>query len=225
MIKEKIYYLIEIENTSPLSIGGGIDDVTDSDILKDSEGNPFIPATTLAGVMLHYLNTEEQKVFVPKIAIKANNKTKEINVLSPFFVSDAQITKNTGVSIRDGIKVDENKITIDGNKYNVEILEAGSEFTFRMELTVRDNDDSAKMKQIVQKLLANINAGNILVGAKTTRGFGKLKIKKVFAKSFDVSNLAELVNFNKFNKDQYEEAKITYTETDDTYDTIEVILK
>ena len=136
MIKEKIYYMLEIENTSPLSIGGGIDDVTDSDILKDSKGNPFIPATTLAGVMLHYLNTDEQKVFVPKIAIKANNKTREINVLSPFFVSDAQITKNTGISIRDGIKVDENKITIDGNKYNVEILEAGSEFTFRMELTV-----------------------------------------------------------------------------------------
>lgn len=221
MIKEKIYYLIEIETNSPLSIGNGIDDLTDSDLLKDADGNPFIPATALAGVMLHYLNEDEQKIFTPKI----NTEGRDINIISPYFISDATLIKSTGTSIRDGIKLDENKITIKGNKYNVEILEAGSVFTFRIEITVRDNDDSEKMKEIIYKLLANINDGNILVGAKTSRGFGRIKINNIYEKEFNQENLPELVKFNKFNKDEYIKKEINYSNTDDIYDTITVNLK
>ena len=167
MIKEKVYYLVRIKTESPLSIGSGLEEMTDSDILKDSNGIPFIPATALAGVMLHYLNKDEQEIFTPE---KNNEK-----ILSPYFISDVILTKSNGISIRDGVQINDDKITVEGATYNIEILETGSEFEFRIEITIRENNDEQKMKKIIDKLLANFNAGNILIGSKAKRGMRKDK--------------------------------------------------
>ncbi len=217
MIKEKVYYFIKLKTDSPLSIGNGIEEITDNDILRDSEGKPFIPATSLAGVMLHYLDKDEQKIFIPS--------RNSDSMLSPYFISDAELVKSSGISIRDGIKVDIDKVTVDGAKYNVEILEAGAEFEFRVEITIRDNDDQDKMKEIMDKIFVNINAGNILIGSKSTRGFGKIHIIECYKKEFNQKNLPELVDFNKFNCNEYEKYEFKTKNINEKYDTIKVSLK
>lgn len=216
MIKEKIYYLIEVKSQAPLSVGNGKDELTDHDLIRDSDGVPFIPATSIVGSCLHYLSKEEQDIVNPK---KAGEK-----ILSPFFISDAMLINKVKTSVRDGIKVDENKITVDGAKYNMEIIEYGTDFRFRIEITVRDNDDSKKMQEIVNKILANIDKGNILFGMKSKRGFGKVKIEKAFRRSFKKENLDELIEFKKYSSDSYEEYEINYDCIYDKLDTIEVNL-
>lgn len=217
MIDKKIYYFVKFRTKSPLSIGSGLEELTDHDILKDADGKPFIPATSLAGVMLHYLERDEKEIFNPK---KNNEK-----ILSPYFISDAILTKNTGTSIRDGIKVGEDNIVVDGAKYDIEILETGSEFSFRIELTIREKAKEEKMKNIVDKILFNLNAGNILLGMKSKRGFGKVEIIDCYKKVFTKENLEDLLNFSKFDYKQYEKYEINTKIENTKFDTIEIGLK
>ena len=153
MIKEKIYYFVELKSQSPLSIGNGETELTDHDLIRDSKGMPFIPATSIAGACVHYLTSDEQKIMNPI--------TEDGKIQSPFFISDAILLNTCKTSIRDGIALNENKITKDGAKYDMEILERDSEFSFRIEVTVRDKDETETMKAIVNKILASINKGNI----------------------------------------------------------------
>ncbi len=217
MIKEKIYYFVELKSQSPLSIGNGEAELTDHDLIRDSKGMPFIPATSIAGACVHYLTSDEQKIMNPI--------TEDGKIQSPFFISDAILLNTCKTSIRDGIALNENKITKDGAKYDMEILERDSEFSFRIEVTVRDKDETETMKAIVNKILASINKGNILFGLKSKRGFGKLKVENVYIKEFKKGNIVELVDFKKYNKEEYEKYEIDYNFKDESIDTIEVELK
>ena len=150
MIKNKIYYYIRMKLLSPISVGNGDDFLTDHDCIKNSKGIPFIPGSTLAGVFLHYLSNENKEIFIPKI----NDEFKQ----SPYFISDANVykenhTDRVNTSIRDGIKLDENKITEDGAKFDFEIVETGTTFDFRIEITIRENDNIEKMKKVVDIIL------------------------------------------------------------------------
>lgn len=213
MIKEKIYYFVELKSQSPLSIGNGESELTDHDLIRDSEGKPFIPATSIAGACIHYLTKDEQKI--------VNPEAKQ----SPFFISDAILLNDCKTSIRDGIALNENKVTKDGAKYDMEILEKDSKFSFRIEVTVRDENKTEEMKAIVNKILASIDRGNILFGLKSRRGFGKLKVENVFIKEFKKENIEELVNFQKYNKNNYKNYEIDYNFKDESIETIEVELK
>ena len=57
----RTYYKLDMKLKSPLSLGSGANDNTDGDVLLDSRGNPFIPATSLAGVIRHSLDEETAK--------------------------------------------------------------------------------------------------------------------------------------------------------------------
>lgn len=214
MIKERIYYFIKLLSISPFSIGNGDTELTDHDLIRNADGKPFIPATSISGASIHFLDKKEQKIVNPELDGE--------KVQSPFFISDAMLSEQIGTSIRDGIAVNEDKITKDGAKYDMEILESGAKFQFRMEVTIREKDDSEQMKNIVDKIISSIDNGNILFGLKSNRGFGKLKVEKVLIKSFKPENINELMNFQKYDENSYEEYKIKKFES--KIDTIEVHL-
>ena len=218
MIKQRLYYLIKFKLESPLSIGNGIEELTDHDLIRDSKENPFIPASSLAGVFSHYLEKEYKDIFAPSI--------NDEKILSPFFISDAELIKTKGTSIRNGIKVKEDKTTEDGAKYDIEILEPGAEFEFRIEVTIRDNDDTQKMKELVDILIANLNCGNILLGMKSKRGFGKVSILDVFTKSFTPNQLNDLIEFDKYSEEQYDKNYIINSKLKGKkFDTLTIKLK
>ena len=54
---------ITIEATTPLKIGSGTKGIkTDSLVIRDVNGFPFIPGTTLAGLMAHGLGQEKENL-------------------------------------------------------------------------------------------------------------------------------------------------------------------
>ena len=218
MIKEKVYYYIRFKLESPLSIGNGDTTLTAHDCIRNLKGDLFIPATSLAGVFYHYLSEENRKMFNPEI----NGE----NLLSPYFISDAQLNNNSvKTSIRDGVKLTENKTAEKMAKYNFEVVETGAEFDFRIELTIRENDDSDRMKRIVDIILNGLNSGEILLGFKSKRGYGKVSLVEVRNKKFESKDLNELLEFNKYDIDSYDVYEIKQENTDSKYDYIEVELK
>ena len=58
IIKRKVF-LVRIQFISPVSISSGENEWTDADVLRDFDGNPFIPGSSLAGAMRAYLNKKK----------------------------------------------------------------------------------------------------------------------------------------------------------------------
>ena len=50
---KKIYYRLKFVPRSPLRIGNGMHELSDSDLMLDGRGLPFIPGTSLAGIIRH----------------------------------------------------------------------------------------------------------------------------------------------------------------------------
>ena len=48
---KKVYYLLKMVAKSPLRIGADSNEETDSDLLVDGRGVPFIPGSSLAGAL------------------------------------------------------------------------------------------------------------------------------------------------------------------------------
>lgn len=232
MIKEKIYYYIRFKLESPLSVGNGDDNLTDHDCVRNSNGDLFIPATSIAGAFSHYLNDEQRKIFAPKeeteksIREKRKEKEKEYEYFqSPYFISDAiLVNSNINMSIRDGVKLTENKTAEKSAKYNFEVIETGAEFDFRIELTIRDGDNADKMKEIVDILLNGFNSGEIVLGLKSKRGYGKVSLIDIRKRSFE-KNIDDLLKFDKYSIANYENYSPKEQNSNKNYDYIELSLE
>ena len=222
MIKSKIYYYVRMELLSPISIGNGDDLLTDHDCLRNSKGVPFIPGTSLAGVFSHYLSDEMLALFTPKIG----DEYKQ----SPYYISDANIVlddkkRNVSTSIRDGVKLKPDKIAEDGAKFDFEIVESSTKFDFRIEVIVRDHDNIDKMKKVVDVILHGLNSGEILLGYKSKRGYGKVKIEDVKIKEFTKNSLEEMLLFDKYQMDKYDQYSIPDVDNENKYDYMQVHLR
>lgn len=222
MIKSKIYYYVRMELLSPISIGNGDDLLTDHDCLRNSKGVPFIPGTSLAGVFSHYLSDEMLALFTPKIG----DEYKQ----SPYYISDANIVlddkkRNVSTSIRDGVKLKPDKIAEDGAKFDFEIVESSTKFDFRIEVIVRDHDNIDKMKKVVDVILYGLNSGEILLGYKSKRGYGKVKIEDVKIKEFTKNSLEEMLLFDKYQMDKYDQYSIPDIDNKNKYDYMQVHLR
>ena len=222
MIKSKIYYYVRMELLSPISIGNGDDLLTDHDCLRNSKGVPFIPGTSLAGVFSHYLSDEMLALFTPKIG----DEYKQ----SPYYISDANVVldekkRNVSTSIRDGVKLKPDKIAEDGAKFDFEIVESSTKFDFRIEVIVRDHDNIDKMKKVVDVILHGLNSGEILLGYKSKRGYGKVKIEDVKIKEFTKNSLEEMLLFDKYQMDKYDQYSIPDIDNENKYDYMQVHLR
>lgn len=216
----RIYYYLELENISPIHIGNGQNDITDLDVIKDKNGCFYIPGTSIAGSIIHYLSEEERKIILPELVVdKRTVQTKQ----SPLFISDARlIDSNTNlIEARDGIALDEYKVTIDGAKYNYQVVPANRKFELLMEITDRDNNN---YEDIMEKVFSAINNQDIKVGFKTTRGLGRLKINKLGKKVFTKDNFEEYFSFNRYNYFQYDDMDIKEV-VSKRYTTIKLVLK
>ena len=60
VLKRQVFY-IQIQLESPLNVASGEEEWTDADVLRDFEGNPFVPGTSLAGAMRSYIGEKENE--------------------------------------------------------------------------------------------------------------------------------------------------------------------
>ena len=54
-----LYYKLVLKQMSPLRISTGDAEETDSDILKDKRGLPFVPGSSVAGVLRSMLDADK----------------------------------------------------------------------------------------------------------------------------------------------------------------------
>lgn len=190
----RTYYKLVMQLKSPLSLGSGISDNTDSDVLLDSRGNPFIPATSLAGVIRHSLDAETAgKLFGD---IKNDGHASSIIVYDAVYIEQ----KEKEISVRDSVKLLD-KVAEDMGKFDFEIVETGAKFVGYIELVDCDENDD----DIILEAIEKINLGLLRFGHKTSRGYGIVEVVQCQKQVF--KEIDKWLAFDLFDGDHWNDAK------------------
>ena len=198
----KRYYInAEIKLETPLTISNGENEHTDSDVLRNANEKIFIPGTALAGAFRNYLDKEKNKKcsFGYSSKIKKGGVETDEGSMSSIFISDVYFD-NTNISVRDGIKLNDKKTVgkDDNTKFDYEIVEAGASSELKIERIVRADDvDKDNALNEIAKILYGLNNGEIRLGSKKNRGFGWIKVKKVYLYEFDKESRDEWIKYCK----------------------------
>lgn len=176
-----------------LDIGG-----IDLNVIKTSEGVPYIPGSSLKGKLRSLLARE----YGSESVSSDNDNIKEIFGESPSKESDGKITRlivrdsfidndvKKNMELKNGefseLELDytegkwEN--TIDrkngtaGNPRQIERVPAGAEFTFELVYNVYDNKKDVHIKEIIKAMRL---LEDDYIGGSGSRGYGKIKFEKV----------------------------------------------
>ncbi|GHU34185.1 hypothetical protein FACS1894105_00510 [Clostridia bacterium] len=213
-----IFYLkATLTAESPLIIGSGTDDNTDSDILIDADDKPFIPGTTLAGVFRHYYQNQFGEDATKKIFgyIVPNRSEEQTSAIVTY---DAPVTDATPkITTRDGVKINQDKVADleSRGKFDYEVIAEGAKFAFKAELTA---DSESEARKVFSVILGGFASGDLRIGGKSTRGFGQIRVSDIVYRTLMLPrDIREYIDFkwdslkDTFEADSNVNAKPLYT--------------
>lgn len=100
----KIVIQSKLKTQSPLRIGSGANEgLTDILILKDKQGQPFIPGTSMAGVLRSEIAAIYGEEAADKLFGLIDGRNANQSMLN---ISDVVLTSK-GIIVRDGVAIDE----------------------------------------------------------------------------------------------------------------------
>lgn len=191
---KRLYLKAVLMAASPLKLSSGDGWATDADVVVDAQGTPFIPGTTLAGIMRHYLQRTQGSASAKRwFGCLGEDGTDDAE--SAVKVYEAFPLAGAAVSARDGVALDEFKTARVGAKYDYQVVDAGASFLLRLEI----DDESGEARQLAEALLQGFASGDICVGGKTSRGFGRLQVSQVSTLELDFENPADVEAYVAFS--------------------------
>lgn len=208
----KIVERMVIEGTlvleTPAHFGGGEDDGAVMGLLVDAlDGkSPLLTGASIAGTLRSYLWTRERGYGVQQ-SDKNYNAISASALLfgtsraddrgdgdqSRLIVDDALGQAGT-VVYRDGVRLDETSRTAADNAlYSVQLWNAGTTFSLRFELLVSENVDREPLLSGLVTALNGLATGEITLGARKRRGYGRVRVDGWHARSYAVNTLEGLM--------------------------------
>ena len=174
---------------SPLIIGDGEGETSknfiDVHVLKNRAGKPFIPGTSLCGVLRDWLESIEPAAV--KEIFGDNDEMQSSIQLDDIALDDYKIIPRDFVQI-DGVT----GAGVDGSKYDFEIVERGAKGSLNLLINLRGRHSVDKISKIVARLLKKLQSG-IRLGAMTAKGFGLTVVENLNATLYDFRNKADVV--------------------------------
>ena len=181
--------------------GGDETGIADMCLLKDADGNPFISGASIAGAARSFLaqqsaswadykDGKESKAlkcfFGGNMRQNRSQLEKNKDTMSALIVADATcVSKKDIISIRDGVRIEaETGSAADKAKFDVEVVERGTEFMLEFVCIIREGDDQSEFKELFLALLYGFKQGDIRLGARTRRGYGRGRVD-----SWDIRDL------------------------------------
>lgn len=190
LIKKKVFW-IQMKAESPLCLSSGKGEETDADVMCNYEEKPFVPAASLAGAMRAYLKKRKDEPCIMGYSGKDNDGKEDDGRMSAIFLSDMTFDETPMVSVRDGVELDEKKTAVNEGKYDMEIIEAGIGASFYAEITIREWDSETEYEEEFAAIIEGLHNGEIRLGRKKTRGYGRFSVCHVACKEFNKSNYLE----------------------------------
>ena len=208
---KKIYYLLRFIPESPLRIGNGMHEKSDNDLMLDGRGMPFIPGTSIAGIIRHQaIKFSADNAILGRLfgdiekADGKDNKEDLKHIPSAIIIGDAVLKHNVDqnkvfINKRDSIALGEWGTTIPKSKYDFQISETDQEFYSVLEWTGSEKQEEDEIKHIIEPVLGDYANEGISVGARTSRGYGRFKIR-IYKRTFSFpADLNEWLQFSPYD--------------------------
>ena len=184
-----------LELTSPAHLGGNdLMNLTDQSILRDHRGSPYIPGSTLAGVLRSDLQAllgggaQEPEVIAELFGCRWGKEDEEQSAL---IVDDAPMveTQRGVTDLRDGVKIDAEKgIAAKGMKFDREFLLEGTRFLLHFEVLLPGDSTDSNRQSLFLTALQRLEQGHISIGARTRRGHGRCRASGWQYRLYDFSH-------------------------------------
>ncbi len=189
---------------TPTCFGSGdAEGPTDFMLLRDSiSSHALLTGASIAGALRNYVHEYENGYGKSErknsLATKLFGGTRrdEDGDQSPLIINDSISVNVPHVELRDGVKINSmTGVTEDKAKYDLELLAAGTEFPLTFELLTEENEkDENKNKEHKKKLLQalkialeGLEEGEIGMGTRKRRGFGRCKVGEWKIWQFDLT--------------------------------------
>lgn len=198
---------LTVEAATPLAVGTGksCDILTDAPVAKDVNGLPYIPATSIAGVLRHAMGLAvDQTEGNPFGYISKSNDNNDSGHGSDIIFTDAVMVGKNGkaldgiqdidwndefyrafqdLPIRQHVRITEKGTAENNGKFDNEVVYKGTRFVFEIEL-MSEKDD----KEHIEKAIGHLRYSTLRIGGGTRKGYGKLSIVDCRQASLDLSN-------------------------------------
>lgn len=192
-----------IEAATPIAVGTGDKGVlTDALIARDVNGLPYIPGTSIAGVLRHSIGDNPKKadsifgyqdddkghgsriIFTDAVLLDRDGTPQD--GLNTTAMSDF-LANYTALPVRQHVSINEFGTAKDGGKFDEQIVYQGSRFVFEMEMV--DKGDNGKKGDFEERYMAVLNIINspfFRLGSGTRNGFGSMRIIDVKHRTLDL---------------------------------------
>lgn len=215
-MKEKNIYTyrhiarVVIEAVTPIAVGTGDKDfITDAPVITDVNGLPYIPGTSIAGVIRHAVGEQEAKKF-----FGFNDRNKSANSRgSEIIFTDAVMIGHDGkaveglmtdkstdkfyqgfksMPIRQHNRIGHKGVVEDAGKFDGQVCYKGARFCFEIE-KVSEKDKDSDFETTINKLYSN----ELRLGSDTRSGLGEVNVvscKTVILNLLDAEDLDVYIN-------------------------------
>ncbi|MEQ9549785.1 MAG: RAMP superfamily CRISPR-associated protein [Coleofasciculus sp. G3-WIS-01] len=195
---------------TPTCLGNGdAEGPTDLMLLRDSiSAKALLTGSSIAGALRNYLHEYKRdygkserrqdiaaKLFGDLFAYDDEKHlpeqqkldTKKQDTQSPLIIDDALSRDSPRIELRDGVKIDSATGTAaDQAKYDLELLSAGTQFPLNFELLIDRENDENQLREALALALEGLKSGEISIGMKKRRGFGRCHVDEWQVWEFDL---------------------------------------
>lgn len=196
---------IIIEATTPIAVGSGDKDfITDSPVLKDINGLPYIPGTSIAGVVRHAIGDKVATSFfghndreksensigstvILSNALMVGKDGKVVEGLASIDFSDDFYKNFKALPIRQHNSINSKGTVNKGGKFDEQVVYKGCRFCFEIEMVSEtENDNNFEL------ILNAIQSAELRLGGGTRTGFGEIKVVTLQKTELNLSKESDL---------------------------------
>ncbi len=188
-----------IEAETPIAVGSGEKDMeTDSLVALDVNGLPYLPGTTIAGVVRSMFDAvdnnplwgyqEKKDGHGSEIIFSEgrilNSKGEVMDGLRDNSVFDDDILKHYAyLPIRQHVRISSKGVADNAGKFDEQVVYAGTRFCFELEM-VSDGENKDKFDELINA----VRMETFRLGGGSRKGFGKIKVVSVKTADIDLRN-------------------------------------
>lgn len=202
---------LTVEAETPLAIGTGkgSDILTDAPIAKDVNGLPYIPATSIAGVLRHamgYADKDKDNSFgyldngdsghgsdiIFTDAVMVGKEGKALDGIQNIEWKDEFYRVFQDLPIRQHVRITEKGTAENNGKFDNEVVYKGTRFVFEIELVSDNGNDNH-----IEKAVEHLRYCTLRIGGGTRKGYGKLRVVKCQQASLDLAKPEDLKKYLK----------------------------
>jgi CRISPR/Cas system CSM-associated protein Csm3 (group 7 of RAMP superfamily) len=175
---------------SAVHVGSGeLSELTDSPVLRDEAGKPYLPGTSIGGALRSWIRSwcEDDALRTIREVFGGEEADGSASLLS---IPDAPLTGMAKPELRDRVRLDARcGSAMNRGKFDLEVVPRGARFRMELRLHIYDVDEQERAGEYCKVLRTCIDAlvrGDVALGGSTENGLGRGRLERLEVRDLDL---------------------------------------